>query len=209
MNVLIAAPDRDFLSCYQKIFEADGHEATVSFDGFQFMACLREKKYDLVLLDRNLPRVEHDKLMKLVNDLKIPAIVLQGKRMNARLLLKEALADSYLIYPFEPLEVSEHIGEILQKRQSREIRMVGDARIDLGSFLLDDKVRITNEEINILLHLQRFGETGKESTGPDPRVLPLKHGLYYVNALNQKLESLHKAVRIQYTMNEGYGLVSV
>ena len=209
MNVLIAAPDRDFLSCYQKIFEADGHEVTVTFEGFQFMACLREKKYDLVLLDRNLPRVEHDKLMKLVNDLGIPTIVLQGKRMNAALLLKEALADSYLIYPFEPGELTERIREILQKRQSGETKAVGDAEIDLGSFLLDEKVRITNEEINILLHLQVIGKAGDESPGVDPRVLPLKHGLYYVNALNQKLEGLHKTVRIQYTMNEGYGLVSV
>lgn len=204
MKVLIAAPDRDFLMSYQKLLEAEGWEVTTSFDGFQFMACLQEKKFDFVILDRSLPRVEHERLMKLINEMKTPAIILQGKRMNAGLLLKESLADSYLTYPFEPDELRERMNEILQKRESREVKWIGDARVDLGTFLLEEQTRITNEEINVLLHLQEAGEGNNERS-----VLPIKHGMYYVNALNQKLEGLQKKTRIQYTMSEGYRLMQL
>lgn len=197
MRVLLAAPDRDLLTSYQKLMENNGDEVTAAFDGFQFMACLQEKKYDLVLLDRSLPRVDHDRLMRLVNDLGIPAIVFQGMRMNAGLLLKEQLADSYLIYPFEPEEFFERLREIKKKRESRQVTQVGELRVDLGTFLMDGKIRLTNEEINILDHLTKR-EAGE---------LPMKHGMYYVNALNQKLERLGKKMKIQYKMNEGYELV--
>ena len=206
MKILIASPDRDFLSGYRKLFELNGDEVTVAFDGFQFMAYLQERKYDFAFLDRSLPRVEHEKLLRVINDIGIPVIVLQGMRMTAKLLMQEALANSYLIYPFSPQELFVRTEEVLQKRRNAGMHMIGGVQVDLAGFTLDGKIRVTNEEINIL----QFLMAGKDAEGRKDGAtaqLPVRHGMYYVNALNQKFAMLHRKTEIKYVMNEGYELV--
>lgn len=217
MRILIAAPDRDFLTCYQKVLELEGFETATAFDGFQVMAWLQERSYDFVILDRSLPRVGHDRLIKLVNEMEIPVIVLQTMKMDARLLLKDHLANAYLRYPFQSKELLRVIKEVSQKRQNEQVLRVGDVNLNTRTFLLSDKLRITNEEIDILEFLAKMqtdrqgfkdkaGGSVTEASG-EKMELPVRHGLYYVNALNQKFEKLQKKVRIQYEMNKGYGLV--
>ena len=219
MRVLIAAPDRDFLTCYQKLFEMEGYETVAAFDGYQVMSLLQEKKFGFVILDRSLPRVPHDNLIRLINEMKVAVIVLQTIRMDARLLLNENLANAYLRYPFKPTELLSMMNEILRKQQSGQEYLIGDVRLNQGAFLLEDRLRVTNEEINILNHLADIQRNGQKSWNENNDImvengagesidLPVKHGLYYVNALNQKLEKLQKKVRIQYEINKGYGLVN-
>lgn len=213
MRVLIAAPDRDFLTCYQKLFEMEGYETVAAFDGYQVMSLLQEKKFEFVILDRSLPRVPHDNLIMLINEMKIPVIVLQTIRMDARLLLNENLANAYLRYPFKPTELLSVMNEILNKLQNGQICLIGDVKLNQGAFLLEDRLRVTNEEINIMNHLADIhgndnNTSVAESVEGENMELPVKHGLYYVNALNQKLEKLQKKVRIQYEINKGYGLVN-
>ena len=186
-----------------------------------------------MILDRSLPRVAHDNLIKLTNEMKIPVIVLQTIRMDARLLLKENLANAYLRYPFKSTQLLEMMNEILYKQQSGQVVSIGDVKLDQGAFLLEGRLRVTNEEINILNYLEgvyknrqnnrdemtegnaeRIGrvdekhEDSAEKAEGESFELPVRHGLYYVNALNQKLEKLQKGLRIQYEINKGYGLVN-
>lgn len=198
---MIAAPDRDLLISYQNLFEMQGHDTSAAFDGFQVMAWLQERKCDLILLDRELPLVEHARLMRLINDLNVPCMVFQKKRMRASFLLEENLADVYMVYPFLPEEVFDQMKKVFQKREEGRIWKIEDVMVNESAHLLDEKVRVTNEELQILQWLSEESTESRLS-------LPIRHGLYYVNALNLKFEKLGKKVRIRYKMKKGYEAVT-
>ena len=61
MRVLFAVPDRDLLRCYDKLLEAAFGDVVTAFDGTQVLTMLIEEQYDIVVLDRKLPRVEHQR----------------------------------------------------------------------------------------------------------------------------------------------------
>ena len=58
MRILIAAPDRDLLTAYDKLLTGSGHAVVTAFDGTQVMRLLAGRGVDLAILDRCLPRAD-------------------------------------------------------------------------------------------------------------------------------------------------------
>ena len=117
MKVLIAASDRDFLKSYKKLFTMEGFEASTAFDGLQVMAWLKEKKFDLVILDQGLPRVGTDRLAGLVRETKIPLLMLLGEEKNTPPEEGRGTGEESLCYPFFPSELFEKVRDLLEVRE--------------------------------------------------------------------------------------------
>ena len=64
MRILLAASDRDLLESYQKLLTDAFGECVTAFDGTQVLADLAEERFDMVVLDRALPRVRHAELLR-------------------------------------------------------------------------------------------------------------------------------------------------
>ncbi len=117
MKVLIAATDRDFLKSYKKLFTLEGFEVSTAFDGLQVMAWLKEKKYNLVILDQGLPRVGADRLAGLIRETKIPLLMLLGEENNTSPEVGRNNGEESLCHPFFPEELFEKVRGLLEARE--------------------------------------------------------------------------------------------
>lgn len=196
MKILIADSDRDLLISYKKFLELDSHEVLTVFDGAQVILQLSNNTYDIVILNKNIPRVNFKQIIKMLNDNNIPVIVLSDKKITSGMLLDSILANSYLSFPFLPYELSDRIIDVVSKISSKDTLSLNDIEIDVKTFKSFDGTRFTNEEINILNALI----SGKQ--------LELRQIHSYINSLNNKFEALGKKPRVKYVINEGYRLVN-
>lgn len=197
MNILLADSDRDLLQSYQKLLTMDGHLVTTAFDGAQVVSLLRARKYDIVVLQDILPRIEHEQILLLLRKEKIPVIALTDHRENVKDLLKPQLPNSYLPFPFLPVDLTEKIQAVMEKIRSAEKFSRCGVEIDVAGFCISGTdIFLTNGEIDLLRILENPGK----SSGKRTRVI--------VQALNQKLQKTGKQVRIIYEIGKGYRLVN-
>ena len=94
MKILIADSDRDLLISYKKLLELDSNDVIAVFDGAQAIMQLANNKFDVVILNRNIPRVDSKQIIKMLNDDNIPVIVLSDKKITSGVLLDNILANS-------------------------------------------------------------------------------------------------------------------
>ena len=100
-QVLLAAADRDLLACYQRILSDRFGETVTAFDGTQVFSLLGTGSFDLVILDEDLPRMDHQQLVNRINERNIPLIILTtGLRQNAN-----GQTAHFLPFPFTPEEI--------------------------------------------------------------------------------------------------------
>lgn len=196
MKILIADSDRDLLISYKKLLELDSNDVIAVFDGAQAIMQLANNKFDIVILNRNIPRVDSKQIIKMLNDDNIPVIVLSDKKITSGVLLDNILANSYLSFPFLPYELSDRMKDVISKISSKDKICFDSIEIDVKHFKSSDGTRFTNEEINILQALSK----GKQ--------FEVRQVHSYINSLNNKFERLNKKYRVKYVINEGYRLVT-
>lgn len=114
MKILLAAPDRDLLECYRQLLEADLGETVTAFDGTQALALLSAENFDLLILDRKIPRVDHGKIIERANGRKIPAVVLTDEPAGVR-RTEDSFPNGRLSYPFTFAQIKEMISDTLEK----------------------------------------------------------------------------------------------
>ncbi len=195
MNILIADPDRDFLMSFKNLFELSDNTVQTVFDGTQVISKLTGEKFDSVILNENIPRINYRDILKILNENNIPVIVLLEKSVNSGMLSEKIIANSYIKLPFLPNELSARLDDIYKKRHSEEILKYSDIEIDEKNFRICGDARVTNEEINVIKALSSKSE------------LDIKRAGVYINSLNNKFKKLNKKLRIKYLINEGYRLV--
>lgn len=196
LKILIADSDRDFLASFQKLLELEQHQVTTVFDGTQVIVKTVNHHYDIVILNKDIPRVDSKKITEILNKAGIPVILLLNHKINSDILMNDILANAYLKFPFFPNELTDLITDIIQKIHSKEKKIYADIEIDPAHFMLCEKIRVTNTEINLFelfIHQKKVN---------------LKNMEPYINSLNNKLEKLNKKTRIKYQMGEGYRLVT-
>ena len=109
MRILFAAPDRDLLECYKKLLEEDIGETVTAFDGTQVVFLLSNEPFDIVILDRAIPRIGYKKLTDLIHGKGIPVILLSdGNKPD------ETDSDACLTYPFAPENIENVIRNVLK-----------------------------------------------------------------------------------------------
>lgn len=196
LKVLIADPDRDFLTSFKKLMELSSDEVTTVFDGTQVVTKTAHHKYDMVILSRNIPSMKSRELVGMLNESKTPVIVTLRYKVNSDILLDSVLANSYLSFPFFPSELTGLARDIAEKANSDEILEYSDAQINVSEFMLCGNTRVTNEEINVFQTLINGTQLNPKRMGA------------YINSLNNKLQKLNRKPRIKYLMGEGYRLVT-
>ena len=119
MKILFAAPDRDLLECFKQLLEADLGETVTAFDGTQVISLLMSESFDVLILDRNIPRVDHKTIVERANEKTVPVIVLTDEPAGVR-RAGEPLANGRLAYPFTFAEIKKMILDTLEKRGVKE-----------------------------------------------------------------------------------------
>ncbi len=118
MKILFAAPDRDLLECFKQLLETDLGETVTAFDGTQVISLLMSENFDVLILDRNVPRVDHKTIVERANEKNVPVIVLTDEPAGVR-RAGEPSANGRLAYPFTFAEIKK---KILEKRGNEEMK---------------------------------------------------------------------------------------
>ena len=197
MNILLADSNRDLLQCYQKLLMMDGHSVTTVFDGAQALSLLAPEKYDIAILEEDLPRVDLAQLLRALDKDRIPAIVLASGTVTVKTLLGSSLPSAYLSFPFLPSDLIQLMEEVTEKARSAETLNCCGAEVDVSGFCFSGTAtRLTNGEIDLLKELKQ----PRRAAGKRTRIM--------IQALNEKLKTIGKPARIVYEMEKGYRLVN-
>ncbi|MBO4423159.1 MAG: hypothetical protein J5879_06955 [Clostridia bacterium] len=188
MNVLLAFTDRDLLQCYKELFEARGDETDVAFDGAMAFDLSKKKKYDVVVSDPDISRIDKNVFYKLLSAEDVPVIELTKTHVDKKQLLRDTLPESHLAYPFSPDELFRRVDEVVKRKKER-VRLDG---LDIDGFMVNGKIKATNEELKLIC--------GSDTVNG-------KYAFIYASSLNKKFEINRMPFRIKYLNNEGYRLV--
>ena len=153
-----------------------GYRVETVASGMDGLESLLREIPDLVVLDRMLPGLSGDELLRLVRrdpaTRTVPVLVLTAKRERAdRIEGLEMGADDYLTKPFSPRELVLRVDAILRRARAnglapvREGRILrsGELRVNLGSMrvtLADAEIQVTPTEFRLLTTLlEKRGRT--------------------------------------------------
>jgi DNA-binding response OmpR family regulator len=141
----------------------DGHEVECAYDGEEAVNMIRDKQFDIVLLDVMLPKLSGFEVLQQVHQFSdVPIIMLtaRGDDMD-KILGLDYGADDYVTKPFNPLEVKGRIKAIIRRTSrarkqepvNENIIEVGDLRMDLDNrrvSLEDKEINLTSKEFELL-----------------------------------------------------------
>jgi len=119
-KILIAEDERDIRDLVAFTLRFAGHEVVAVGNGEEAVAAARQEMPDLILMDVRMPRMtgyEACEKMKADPQLdKIPVVFLSAKGQESEIRTgMEAGADEYLLKPFAPAELTQRVGELLEK----------------------------------------------------------------------------------------------
>lgn len=133
--------------------QQEGYEIDVAYDGEEALEKFESEKYDLILLDLMLPKIDGMEVcqrVRLVSD--VPIIMLSAKDADMdKIMGLEYGADDYMTKPFNVLELKARIKTILRRADNLRIKNNSDA-IRAGDMLVDSanrSVTISGDEINL------------------------------------------------------------
>lgn len=191
MKILFAVPDRDLLECCKKLLEDDLGETVGAFDGTQVMSLLSEEKFDVLILDRQIPRVDYKKITERAQRRSVPVIVLTDEPVGTRQLNEEPLPNGWLSYPFTSGRIRETVRDALEKSSSSDRMIFGDVEVVIPEFRINNGPRLTLDEINVLKALSDGGSVTTDDGAS-------------VSALNGKFASVGSKTRIRYRAGKGF-----
>ena len=160
-KILVCDDDRNICELLRLYLVKEGFEVVLATDGEQAVELFRKEKFDIVLLDIMMPKM--DGLMvcrEIRKETNLPIIMLTAKGEEFdKLLGLELGADDYITKPFSPREVLARVKAVL--RRMHELKDSGKAShlvvenldIDMSAFTvkLDGKLMpCTPKEIEIL-----------------------------------------------------------
>lgn len=133
--------------------EQDGYEVTAAIDGEEALEKAKEQKFDLILLDLMLPKIDGLQVCQQIRlSSQVPIIMLTAKGEDmSKILGLEYGADDYLTKPFNILELKARIKAVLRRYQSMD-QPIEERVIKIDDFRINTlgrKVSLKGEEVNL------------------------------------------------------------
>lgn len=144
------------------VLELEGYEVTVAADGLDALSHIRKQKFDLYILDINMPKIDGLVLLEKVRagGDSTPALLLSARREKDDIHKGFRVgADDYVTKPFSIEELALRVEAILRRTQTHQttnILRCGPVSIDLDQHLVrheDEIVELSPTEYNLLQYL--------------------------------------------------------
>ena len=116
-KILIVEDDKEIRTMLADFLEQNGYEVWVAAEGLAASAQLKERQYDLILMDLMLPFISGEQLIaELRKTSQTPVIVLSAKTMlETRLEVLRLGAEDYILKPFDLKEVLVRMEVVLRR----------------------------------------------------------------------------------------------
>ena len=153
-KVLVVDDEKLIVKGIRFSLEQDGMEVDCAYDGEEALAMIREKEYDIILLDVMLPKLTGFEVCQQVREFSsVPVVMLTAKGDDMdKILGLDYGADDYITKPFNILEVKARIKAIMRRTRKKVAEKEPRKVVDKGELHLDCESRRLNiggREINL------------------------------------------------------------
>ena len=164
MRLLIVEDDRDAADYLVKAFREIGHVADRAADGEEGLALALEGQYDVLVIDRMLPKLDG---LSLIGQLRAegvetPVLILSALgQVDDRVKGLRAGGDDYLPKPYSFAELAARVEVLSRRRGGRNeetVYRVGDLELDRLSHRVsrgDDEIVLQPREFRLLEYLMK------------------------------------------------------
>ena len=161
-KVLVVDDEKLIVKGIRFSLEQDGMEVDCAYDGEEAVEKAKDKKYDIILLDLMLPKMDGLEVCQQIREFSnVPIVMLTAKGEDMdKILGLEYGADDYITKPFNILEVKARIKAIMRragKTAAQETKAkvveVGELRLDCESrrvFIGSREINLTAKEFDVL-----------------------------------------------------------
>ena len=156
-KILIVEDEKPIADLMRISLDTSGYESEVVYDGMEASDRLLEKRYDLILLDIMLPKVDGYELMKFIRPMGIPVIFVSAKgRVEDRVKGLKIGADDYITKPFEVIELLARVESVLRRyHKTKDFIEYEDLIIDQQAYTVTkggEEIHLTEKEYQLLLY---------------------------------------------------------
>jgi len=156
--ILIIEDEEDLLELIEYNLQKAGFETAGFLSTKNVKQFLKEESVDLMIVDRNLPRVEGSEFVKKLRNegVNIPTIFVTAKDKDEDIQEGfERGGDDYLTKPFNMKELILRIGAILKRTKPTNLQIITykDLKLDAKSrkvFISENEVELTKLEFDLL-----------------------------------------------------------
>lgn len=139
MRILLVEDDKKISSYLEKGLKESGYAVDAAFDGEEGLVFLQSYRYDLVILDVMLPKLDGLKLVEKLRSLghRMPVLMLSAKRsVDDRVKGLQLGGDDYLTKPFSFTELLARVQALL-RRASPQTQSTQPTQLHGGDILFD------------------------------------------------------------------------
>ncbi|KIQ14661.1 transcriptional regulator [Flavobacterium sp. MEB061] len=161
MHILIVEDELGIVQFLQQGLQEEGYQITTANDGSKGFELVQNQKFDLILLDWMLPKINGLDLCKAIRfkDQKTPIIFLTAKdTVQETIEGLKAGANDYIKKPFSFEELVERIKIHFRNPKEAEILTLGTIKIDLSKHIVfknEEEISLTQREFELLTYLIR------------------------------------------------------
>lgn len=161
-KVLVVDDEKLIVKGIRFSLEQDGMEVTCAYDGEEALRLAQENKFDMILLDIMLPKMDGFEVCQAIREFSnMPIVMLTAKGDDMdKILGLEYGADDYITKPFNILEVKARIKAIMRrtaasepKEENSKVIESGDLKLDCESrrlFVQEREINLTAKEFDLL-----------------------------------------------------------
>ena len=220
MKLLLVEDERELSDAIKKVLEISKYDVSVAYDGAEALDILGYEKFDGIILDVMMPKVDGITVVKTMraNGDPTPVLMLTAKaETDDKVTGLDAGADDYLAKPFVVKELLARIRAI-----TRRTGNVSDP-YSVGNTVLDPDlselktgtaaIRLTNKEFKLMEYLIRnknilvSTEKIMENVWDYESESEINTVWVFISALRKKLETAGSDCKIKAVRGVGYKLV--
>lgn len=216
LHILIVEDEPAISDLIYSELSSEGYRCTCALDGEQGADYIEEEKFDLVLLDIMLPKVDGYELLEYIKPTETPVIFLTAKgNIEDRIKGLKMGADDYLTKPFQIGELLARVEAVLRRTGKNERQLnFADVTVNMASRQVTKNgkpIILTVKEYELLVELilnknialyreQLYERVWKEPFTGETRTLDS-----HIQKLRKKLEwdeKIKTVFRIGYRLEE-------
>ena len=164
IKILIAEDEEPIANLIRVNLKKAGYHCQCAYDGEEASNRLENERYDLLLLDIMLPKINGYEVMEYAKSLDVPVIFITAMSSTRQKVTGLKMgAEDYITKPFEIVELLARVEAVLRRCQKigRRIHVL-DVEIDLSSrivFQNGKQILLTPKEYELLLYFSDHPNT--------------------------------------------------
>ena len=221
MKILLVEDSLQLNKALSTVLKRNAYIVDSAFDGEEALLFIKQCKYDAIILDIMLPKVNGLEVLKQarLQKLETPIIMLTAKSTTEdRIHGLDLGADDYLPKPFSVDELLARLRALMRRKPKYDedkVEEFGDLSLDTNSFVLssgEEKVSLMNKEFQIMALLMKANgnvvsiDTINKAAWDADSYSTSENVWVFISYLRKKIEGIHSKVKIKSIRYQGYYL---